>query len=187
MSSRFDIHNTKISSLKTIQRRLLGDERGYLERLFCKEELNALVPEKNILQINHTLTKIGGTVRGMHFQMPPYAETKLVSCLKGQVYDVAIDLRKCSPTFLTYHAEILSGDNHKTLVIPEGFAHGFQTLCDDCEMLYLHTNYYNSKAESALNALDPHINIQWPLPITFRSERDISHPMLDENFIGILV
>ena len=97
------------------------------------------------------MTASRGTVRGMHFQHPPHAETKFVSCLRGEVFDVAVDLRNGSPTFLHWHAEILSADNHRTLVIPEGFAHGFQTLSDDCEMLYFHTAAYNPEAEGGLN------------------------------------
>src|SRR3990167_6523742 len=187
MSNRFNIQDTAISSLKVIQRNPLSDPRGYLERFFCKKDLNTIIQGKNIEQINHTLTKMCGTVRGLHFQIPPYAEMKLVSCLKGKIFDVAIDLRRNSPTFLSYHAEILSDDNYKTLFIPEGFAHGFQTLSDNCEVLYFHTNYYYADAECGLNALDPLLNIQWPLPVKFRSERDISHLLLTENFTGISI
>src|ERR1039458_3777337 len=126
MSSRFDILDTPMQGLKLIQRKPIGDHRGYLERMFCTEELQGLIRGKGIVQINHTLTTRRGTVRGLHFQYPPYAETKVVSCLRGEVFDVAVDLRQGSPTFRHWHAEILSGDNHRTLLIPEGFAHGFQ-------------------------------------------------------------
>ena len=185
MGNRFDIISTPISSLKLIQRKPLGDQRGYLERLFCNEELQAIFPGKNIAQINHTVTHIRGTIRGMHFQHPPYTETKLISCIRGAVFDVAIDLRKNSPTFLHYHAEILTDDNHKTFFIPDGFAHGFQTLTDQCELLYFHTNQYNPEAEGGLNALDPRLAIRWPLSTINRSERDTSHPLLATHFEGI--
>lgn len=187
MLDQFDICNTSISSLKVIQRKTVKDDRGYFERLFCNEALKTFLSEKGIVQINHTLTKQCATVRGMHFQIPPYAEMKLVSCLKGEVYDVAIDLRQDSPTFLKVHAEILSADDHKTLLIPEGFAHGFQTLTDNCEMLYFHTNYYHPQSERGINALDPLLNIQWPLPISFCSDRDTLHPFIAENFTGISI
>ena len=121
----------------------------------------------------------------MHFQYPPHAETKFVSCIRGEVFDLAIDLRKGSSTYLHYHAEILTEENHKTLVIPEGFAHGFQTLTPNCEMLYLHTREYAPEAEGALNAADPALNIQWPLDIQEMSERDQIHPMVAEGFEGI--
>src|SRR5436190_12430155 len=104
MSARFDILSTPISGLTLLQRNPIGDNRGYLERLFCAEELKALVPGKNIVQINHTYTMTKGTVRGMHFQHPPYAESKAVSCLRGEVLDVAVDIRQGSPTLLHWHA-----------------------------------------------------------------------------------
>lgn len=185
MHNKFDIHNTTIASLKVIHRNTLEDERGYLERLFCNESLKNFLSGKSIVQINHTLTKKCGVVRGMHFQLSPHSEIKFISCLKGEVFDVTIDLRENSPTFLAIHTEILSANNHKTLMIPEGFAHGFQTLTNDCEMLYFHTNHYHAESERGINALDPLINIQWPLPITLRSERDASHPFLFENYTGI--
>jgi dTDP-4-dehydrorhamnose 3,5-epimerase len=185
MSIRFDILDTSLAGLRILQRKPIGDSRGYLERLFCSEELQALAPGRHIAQINHTLTATRGTVRGMHFQCPPHAEIKFVSCLRGEVFDVAVDLRHNSPTFLHWHAELLSADNHKTLVIPEGFAHGFQTLTDNCEMLYFHTHTYQPDAEGGLNAQDPRLAIQWPLPVGGVSPRDAGHPGLDENFSGM--
>jgi dTDP-4-dehydrorhamnose 3,5-epimerase len=185
MSVRFDILDTSLPGLRILQRKPIGDSRGYLERLFCSDELQTLVPGKTIAQINHTLTASRGAVRGMHFQHPPHAEVKLVSCLRGEVFDVAVDLRHNSPTFLRWHAELLSADNHKTLVIPEGFAHGFQTLTDDCEMLYFHTAAYQPGAEGALNAQDPRLAIHWPLPVSGLSPRDAAHPLLDDGFIGV--
>jgi dTDP-4-dehydrorhamnose 3,5-epimerase len=186
MSTRFEILDTPLSGLRVLQRKPIGDSRGYLERLFCIEELQALAPGRHIAQINHTLTASRGTVRGMHFQRPPYAEIKFVSCLRGEVFDVAVDLRDNSPTFLRWHAEVLSAYNHQTLVIPEGFAHGFQTLTDDCEMLYFHTAAYHPGAEGGLNAQDPRLAIQWPLPVAGLSPRDAAHPLLDNSFTGMV-
>jgi len=183
--SRFLIHETPIEGLHLLERQPLGDERGFLERLFCQESLKVLLKEESIRQINHTLTRKEGTVRGMHFQHPPHAETKIVSCLKGKVWDVAVDLRKGSPTFLRYHAVVLSEDNFQTFVIPRGFAHGFQTLARECEMLYFHTADYNKDAERGLNAIDPLLGIEWPQPIAERSERDSMQPMLTEEFSGV--
>lgn len=185
MSRRFEIRNTSLDGLCVLQRKPLGDSRGYLERLFCGEELHALIPGKHIVQINRTFTGSRGTVRGMHFQLPPHAEIKFVSCLRGEVFDVAVDLRHNSPTFLRWHAEVLSADNHKTLVIPEGFAHGFQTLTDDCEMLYFHTAAYQPDAERGVNAQDLRLAIQWPLTLTGLSPRDAAHPFLDDRFSGV--
>lgn len=188
MSDRFDIVDTPVRGLKLILRKPLGDSRGYLERLFCAEEFRSLLPDgKHIVQINHTLTAKRATVRGMHFQYPPDIETKFVSCLRGEVFDVAVDIRQDSPTFLEWHAEILSARNHKTLLIPEGFAHGFQTLADDTEMLYFHTAAYQPAAEGGLNPCDPKLNIQWPEVVVGLSDRDVAHPMLDGKFTGLVV
>lgn len=183
--SRFNIQATTISGLTVIQRQLIGDQRGYLERLFCKQELGTIIGNRTIVQINHTLTATAGTIRGMHFQYPPYAEMKLVTCLRGEVFDVALDLRRGSPTFLKWHAEYLSADNHKSLAIPEGFAHGFQTLTDDCELLYLHTTAYHPGAEAGLDALDSAVGIGWPLPISERSARDQTHAPIFSDFTGL--
>ncbi len=187
MSPRFDILDTPLQRLKLIQRKPIGDHRGYLERMFCAEELHSLIPGKGIVQINHTLTVTRGTVRGLHFQHPPHAETKFVSCLRGEVFDVAVDLRRGSPTFLHWHAEILSAGNHKALLIPEGCAHGFQALTGDCELLYFHTAAYQPGAEGGLNAQDPRLNIGWPGAVTEISPRDAAHPLLTEEFLGVAV
>jgi len=161
-----------------IQRKPIQDERGYLERVFCTAALASLLQARSIRQINRTLTLRCGTVRGMHFQNPPCAEMKFVSCLRGEVFDVAVDLRPDSPTRLQWHAEVLSAENCKTLAIPEGFAHGFQTLTDDCEMLYFHTADYRRESEGGLNPLDPALGITWPLAISDISSRDSAQPML---------
>jgi dTDP-4-dehydrorhamnose 3,5-epimerase len=187
MSSRFDTFDTPLPRLKLIHRKPICDHRGYLERMFCAEELQSLIPGKSIAQVNHTLTARRGTVRGLHFQYPPHAETKIVSCLRGEVFDVAVDLRDGSPTFLHWHAEILSSDNHKSLLIPEGFAHGFQTLTEDCEMLYFHTAAYQPGAEGGLNARDAKLDIRWPAAVTELSARDAAYPLVTEEFIGLAV
>ena len=187
MSLRFHILDTPLANLRVLQRIPIGDSRGFLERLFCSDELQMLAPHKHIAQINHTLTASVGTVRGMHFQRPPHAEIKFVSCLRGEVFDVAVDLRHNSPTFLHWHAEVLSESNHKTLVIPEGFAHGFQTLTDNCEMLYFHTHPYHPEAEGGLNPQDPLLAITWPLAIAAVSDRDAAHPLLEESFSGMVL
>ena len=183
---RFDIRPTPIAGLTLIERKPIGDQRGFLARLFCREELHSVIGNRQIVQINHTLTATKGTIRGMHFQYPPHAEMKLVTCLRGEVYDVAVDLRRDSPTFLHWHAERLSADNCKTFAIPEGFAHGFQTLTHDCELLYLHTAAYQPTAESGLDALDPRLGINWPQPVTERSARDQAHLAINADFAGLI-
>ena len=185
MSSHLAVKDTSLQGLKLIQRKPVADSRGYFERLYCADELKPIINGKGIAQINHTMTANRGTVRGMHFQHPPHAEAKFVSCLRGEVFDVAVDLRTDSPTFLQWHAEILSANNYKTFLIPEGFAHGFQTLTEDCEMLYFHTSIYMHSAEGGLHAQDPRLAISWPERISELSPRDAAHPMLTNGFSGV--
>lgn len=178
---------TKLKGSYLIDHENYKDGRGSFERIFCQKTFQFFLKKKNIRQINCSFTKKEGTVRGLHFQYPPYAEIKIVSCLKGKVWDVAIDIREGSPTFLEYYAVILSGDNSQSFFIPEGFAHGFQTLTDDCEMLYFHTTDYNIKAEGTISALDQRLKIQWPNDITEQSERDTNNPMLNDDFLGVKI
>jgi dTDP-4-dehydrorhamnose 3,5-epimerase len=184
--SRFEVSTTPLAGVQLVHRQRVGDARGFLARLFCADELRAAGWAKPVAQINHTVTQRRGTVRGLHFQHPPHAEMKLVSCLRGEVWDLAVDLRAGSPTFLQWHAAPLSADNGQALLIPEGFAHGFQTLTDDVEMLYCHSTAYTSRAEGGLNPRDPRLAIAWPLAIAEISARDAGHPMLDAAFKGVL-
>jgi dTDP-4-dehydrorhamnose 3,5-epimerase len=184
-STRFDITETPLAGLKVVQRKPLADVRGFFARFYCAEELLSAGFKKPIAQMNHTLTRSVGAVRGLHFQYPPHAETKLVSCLSGEIFDVAVDIRRGSPTFLKWYGDILSAENQKSLLIPEGFAHGFQAMTEDCELLYLHTAGYSSDAEGALHHADPQIGISWPLSVTDLSTRDQSHPYINESFLGI--
>lgn len=185
MSERFQVHDTPIPGLRLVQRRLVEDERGFLDKIYDGGALGGLFSGGAIAQVNFTRTRIPGTVRGMHFQYPPQAECKLVSCLRGQVYDVAVDLRRGSPTFLRWHAERLSAENRCSLLIPEGFAHGFQALEADCDLLYLHTAGHAPEAEGGLHPQDPRLGIAWPMPVALLSPRDAVHPMLDDSFIGV--
>lgn len=185
--SRFTVTDTSLAGLKRVERQPLGDSRGFFARLFCTEELAAAGWHRPIEQINHTATQKSGTIRGMHFQYPPHAEMKLVTCLRGAVWDVAVDLRVGSPTFLQWHAEELSAVNCRALLIPEGFAHGFQTLADDCELVYLHSAAHHPAAESGLNPRDPALAIAWPRAIGDMSARDADRPLIDAQFEGIVL
>ncbi len=186
MSNRFSFQPTALSGLFVAQRQVLADSRGKFSRMYCLDELRQVGFERNITQINYSCTSSKGTIRGLHFQYPPHAEAKIVSCLQGEVFDVAVDLRQDSPTFLQWHGEILSADNDKSLCIPEGFAHGFQTLTDNCELLYLHTSPYQPDFEGGLNIQDPQVSIDWPLPIMELSQRDRTHPFIQESkFTGV--
>lgn len=183
--NRFSVTATALAGLKKIEREKLGDARGFLSRLFCAEELAAAGWTKPIAQINHTYTAKKGTIRGMHFQMLPNSEMKLVSCIRGEIFDIAVDVRAGSATFLQWHGEYLSAENRKALLIPEGFAHGFQSMTDDVELIYCHSEPYCSKSEAGLNPLDAQLAISWILPVTELSERDKNHPLITADFKGV--
>lgn len=178
-------NETPISGLYLIKRTPIGDSRGMFERMFCQNALEPLLDGRTVKQINHTVTKNQGVIRGLHFQFHPYSECKIVSCIKGKVWDVALDLRKGSPTFMMHFSVVLSDENFCSLYIPEGIAHGFQTQTVDCEMLYFHTASHNPNSEGGVNALDPLLGIKWPLKVSGRSDRDANHPMMAESFLGI--
>jgi dTDP-4-dehydrorhamnose 3,5-epimerase len=183
--SRLQIEDTPLAGLKRVRRLPLGDARGYLVRLFCADELRDAGWSTPLAQVNQTRTRQRGSVRGLHFQHPPHAEKKLVHCLRGEVFDVAVDLRRGSPTFLRWHGERLSGDNDTALLIPEGFAHGLQTLTDDVDMLYCHSAAYVAAAEGGIHPREPRVGVEWPLPIDALSRRDDGHAPLDAGFAGI--
>jgi dTDP-4-dehydrorhamnose 3,5-epimerase len=187
VSQRLRFSATKLAGLQTVDRLALQDARGWFERSYCLDTFAQAGLQKTIQQINRTKTLRQGSVRGMHYQWPPFAEAKVVSCLQGEVFDVAIDLRTGSPTFLQWHAEILSAENRRSLLIPEGFAHGFQTLSDDVEMLYFHTANYAPTSAAGVNPLAPKLAINWPLPFTEVSDQDKNLPMLLPNFEGIRI
>lgn len=183
--NRFQITDTPLSGLKLIQRQLISDSRGFLSRIFCQQELEVAGWHTPIAQINHTYTAQYGSVRGMHYQLPPYSEMKLVQCLHGEVWDVAVDIRSGSSTFLHWHGEKLSAENGRALLIPEGFAHGFQTLSNDVEMIYCHSAPYVAKAERGISPTAPRLNINWPQEITQISTRDLLLPPINDQFTGI--
>lgn len=182
--SRFTVTDLPLAGLRRVERHRRGDSRGFLARLFCAEDLAAAGWLRPVVQINHSYTAARGTVRGLHLQRPPHTEMKLVSCLRGAVWDVAVDLRPGSPTFGRWHAERLTADNGAALLIPEGFAHGFQTQSDDVELLYCHSAAYAPAAEAGVNPCDPDLAIAWPLPIAEMSERDRALPRLGTSLPG---
>ena len=161
------------------------DSRGWFARTYCKNEFLAIGHTKEWVQMNHSATFVKGSIRGMHYQLPPFSEIKLVRCISGKVFDVIVDLRAGSPTFLQWFGVELSAKNKKMLYIPEGFAHGFQTLTKDCELIYHHSAFYKPNVEGGLRFDDARIGIEWKLPVTEMSERDRGHVYLDEGFKGI--
>lgn len=155
-----------------------SDQRGWFARTYCQEEFAAIGHDKPWLQINHSFTQQSGTIRGMHFQKPPFSEIKLLRCIAGAIFDVVVDMREDSPTRWQWFGIELSAVNRKMLYIPEGFAHGFETLQDNTELIYHHSQLYMPGAEGGLRFDDPALAIQWPLPVRLVSERDKQHPLL---------
>lgn len=181
------ISTTPIDGVVFVETAKHVDHRGEFYRAYCQSELVSMIAERQIVQINVSKTHAVGAVRGMHYQGPPQAEMKLIRCIKGKVWDVAVDLRPDSKTYLKWHAEELSAAAAKMLIIPEGCAHGFQVLEENSEMLYLHTAFYLPEVEGGLSYNDPHLNIQWPLEITDVSDRDRLHPIIDSEFRGVIL
>ncbi len=161
------------------------DERGYFERLYSSSILQTCGWQGGIEQVNHSVTLGLGIVRGMHYQKPPYAEYKLVSCLRGVAWDVVVDLRADSASFLQTFAVELSAKNAQAILIPPGCAHGFQALSAELELLYCHSASYQAQFEAGVNALDPQLHIAWPLPIAQRSPRDTDFAMIADDFKGV--
>ena len=176
---------TSLMGSFVIEPNVFTDDRGWFARFYCKNEFKEIGHDKEWVQLNHSVTNKKGTIRGMHFQVNPYREIKMVKCTAGEIYDVIIDLRRDSSTFLKWFGVELSAKNRKMLYIPEGFAHGFQCITDDCELIYHHTEFYTPNSEGGIRFDDPMIDINWPLPVSIISPRDESHPYLDENFRGI--
>jgi dTDP-4-dehydrorhamnose 3,5-epimerase len=179
------ITSTDLNGVFVVEHSPFTDHRGAFTRLFCEADLASILGGRHVVQINRSQTRAVGAVRGLHYQRSPHAEMKLVMCLKGKVLDVAADLRSGSKTLLQWHAEELSADNCRMLVIPEGCAHGFQVLEADSELLYLHTAPYHPASEGGIHPADPRLGIRWPLPIVDLSQRDSSQPLLSPEFAGL--
>jgi dTDP-4-dehydrorhamnose 3,5-epimerase len=152
------------------------DDRGFFARSWCSREFEARGLNAGIAQCNVSGNITKGTLRGMHYQVPPHAEVKLVRCTKGAIYDVIIDLRDASPTYLRHFGIELTADNHRALYIPEGFAHGFLTLQDHSEVFYQMSAFYEPSAARGVRFNDPAFGIQWPLPVAVISRRDQTYP-----------
>jgi dTDP-4-dehydrorhamnose 3,5-epimerase len=176
---------TPIGGCYTIQCDPVHDSRGTFFRNYDKRDFVRAGLQKEIVQQNISINTRKGTFRGMHMQLPPHAETKIIQCLSGKVSDIVLDVRKDSPSFLQWIAIELSAAACNMILIPEGCAHGFQSLEDHTVLLYMHTAYYNKQAECGYRYNDPMLKISLPLPPVVISERDHLHPLLDTNFKGI--
>jgi dTDP-4-dehydrorhamnose 3,5-epimerase len=178
-------HPTPIAGLWEIETLARGDARGSLTRVYCAEAFDAVAPGLRFVQTNHSVTRVRGTVRGLHFQRAPALESKLIRCLRGRVFDVAVDLRAGSPTFGRWHALELSEDNPRQLLIPAGCAHGFQSLADRSELLYHHSAPYTPACEDGVRHDDPRLAIAWPEAVTELSARDRGFRPIDAGFQGM--
>lgn len=168
-------HKTPLEGAYLIELEKKEDDRGFFARFFCEKEFEAHGLESRFVQVNNSLSKKAFTLRGIHYQLAPKAETKLVRCIKGSLFDVIVDLRKESPTFLKWYGEVLSEENRKMMYVPEGFGHGFLTLEDDTEALYLVSEFYSSPDERGLRFDDPALNIRWPNAPSVISDKDKAH------------
>jgi dTDP-4-dehydrorhamnose 3,5-epimerase len=182
-----ELRTTPIDGLFLAQTMRHSDQRGSFTRLFCSEKLSKLIGNRTIVQMNHSRTNTLGAIRGLHFQRPPHAEMKLVRCIRGRIWDVSVDIRHDSRTFLHWHAQELTPDNGIMMVIPEGFAHGFQVLQPESELLYLHTAPYHPGAEGGLRFNDPKLSISWPIGFTDLSIRDQNHLFISDDFKGLSI
>lgn len=174
--------NTPIQGVQIIQRSPFKDARGQFSRMFCARELGSTGWSGPVAQINISQTRAKGAVRGLHYQMGEAAENKLISCISGCVWDVALDLRRSSATYLQWHALELSAENHLAILIPPGVAHGFQVLQDNSSLLYLHSHEYTPQLEAGLRADDPALAIDWPLAFADWSDRDRTLTRVDASF-----
>jgi dTDP-4-dehydrorhamnose 3,5-epimerase len=170
--NRFTVTDTPLAGLKIVQRQQVGDSRGFLSRLFCAAELATVGWNRPIAQINQTHTQRQGTVRGMHYQKPPFGQAKLVSCVNGRVLDVIADLRPESPTYLRWAATELSVESGRSVYIPPGYAHGFVTLEDDSTLVYLLEGDYQPEAAGTVRWNDAALGIRWPVESPILAERD---------------
>ena len=176
---------TPLEGLHVIGSQPVSDHRGWFFRAFCQDKLEPLLGGKTIDQINFSHTFQPGAIRGIHFQFPPKAETKMVRCIKGRIWDVAVDLRQDSPTFLRWHAHELSSESQEMFYVPAGFGHAFQALEPDSQIIYLSTAPYDPKLEYGLRYDDPTLGITWPLEVSDISPRDLAHPLLSAEFQGV--
>lgn len=176
---------TELKDALLIELELRGDERGFFARTMCREEFGQQGMATNYVQQNTSFSAIKGTVRGLHYQKPPFAEAKLVRCIRGTVLDVIVDIRADSPTYLKHQAFELSESNHCQLYVPPGFAHSFQTLTDAAEVSYLVSAPYTPAAERGLRYNDQQLGIHWPLPVTVISDKDTRWPLISEQTVSL--
>ena len=179
-----NIVQTEIEDVLIIEPKVFGDHRGWFTETYSKEKFKELGIDIDFIQDNHSLSAQKGTLRGLHFQLNPKAQTKLVRCTKGKILDVAVDIRDGSPTYKKWVAVELTEDNKKQLLIPKGFAHGFLTLTDDVEVQYKVDEYYSPENDRSIRYDDPEIGVAWGIEAPILSEKDLNAPLLKDCSIN---
>lgn len=176
---------TPLHGAYTIDLEKRGDDRGFFARVFCEKEFGDHRLANHFVQVNNSLSSKKGTLRGMHYQLPPFAEVKVLRCLKGALYDVIVDLRPDSPTFKKWFGAELTAENRRMMYVPQGFAHGLLTLTDETEVLYFVSSFYSPEKERGLRYNDPAIGIVWPIEPVEVSQKDRNWPDINESFHGL--
>ena len=177
----------KLGGAYTIDVEPFEDNRGFFSRIFCEREFGEHNLVQHFVQANHSGTLGKGVIRGLHFQHAPFSEVKLVKCVQGAIFDVIVDVRAGSPTFLQWFGAELSAVNKRMMYVPAGFAHGFQSLSDYSEITYMVSDFYNKESESGIRYDDASVDIAWPLPVSLVSDKDRVIKLVDNNFRGVIV
>jgi dTDP-4-dehydrorhamnose 3,5-epimerase len=172
---------TPIPGAFVIELEPVHDDRGFFARAWCETEFRSRGLTTKLAQSGIAFNRCKGTLRGLHYQKAPFREGKLVRCLSGSLFDVIVDLRPDSPAFLRHVAVELSSTNRRTLYVPEGTGHGYQTLEDQVEVMYWMSEHYTSASATGIRWSDPTLNVHWPLPVSFISGRDSNLPLLEES------
>ena len=180
-------HETSVAGAYLIELTLRSDERGFFARTFCAQSFRDWGLEDVFVQTNCSRSHKRGTIRGLHYQLPPAAEAKLVRCTRGKIQDVLVDLRRDSPTFLQAHQEVISDSDHRMVYVPAGCAHGYQSLEDGCEITYQASAFYTPNLERCVRYDDPRFHIRWLVPEVIVSPKDAGIPDLPSDFSGILL
>ena len=175
-------HKTSLQDAFLIDLEKRGDDRGFFARTMCRQEFAAHGLDTEYVQQNTSFSAYKGTIRGMHYQLPPHTEAKLVRCIEGAIVDIIVDLRRDSPTYLKHEKFELTDANRRQLYVPRGFAHAFQAVSDDVEVSYLVSAAYTPAAERGVRFSDPRFGIEWPLPVTVISDKDANWPLLQDGF-----
>ncbi len=172
---------TPLKDVYILEPAVFGDNRGWFTESWSKREMEKLGLFYDFIQDNHSFSSVKGTIRGLHFQNGEFSQAKLVRCVRGAVLDVAVDLRKGSPTYMKWTSVELSAENHREFLIPRGFAHGFMTLTDEVDFLYRADNFYNKESEGAIRWNDPVIGVDWGIDNPIVSEKDGEAPFFDDK------